>query len=630
MFAPIINLLNRMSFIWKFSLVGVIIFSGLGYMTYSLLDKLKSDIEFIQLELKGVENLQEAYPLIDLLSKNRDHSLTDSNAIDSLIQKIDRKVTSNADVLDVTAKWANLKNKWGALKDGSMSETARKEKHDQIIGQALEFITSIADASKLTLDPELDTYYLMSLVTSAVLNEADSLGQLRNARIGLGRAMAQVVPSVSAKQKEELSLAIALFQLNSSNVLKQLRTIASVDMALSSKFASDIVSTKEKSDGLLQQWQIVSELKQGGEQSKFIQLESDMAQVIGTLNDKGINELDERLTSRLDGLNSSYTEFIVVVGITLLILLYMFSGLFISIKSSLNKMVVYLTRIGGGDFRKIEPIQSNDEIGDMSKTIVVMNDNIAKIIENMQNSATQVKASSDEIAKGNMDLAQRTEEQSAQLEDITNRVITISDNISNSTIRSDQSEMISMKNLQIVKKGYVTVGQLRKSIEEITQSNQMIAVMISKVNDIAFQTNLLALNAAVEAARAGESGRGFSVVAAEVRSLAGRATEFSSEIAQTIKKNMLVVEQGNESMEETSHAFEDILNNTEEAVKMISEVANLLREQAQSTKTIQKSVRELSDVTHQNAAFVEEVSSLSEEMNQQASQMNENTRRYKI
>ncbi len=240
---------------------------------------------------------------------------------------------------------------------------------------------------------------------------------------------------------------------------------------------------------------------------------------------------------------------------------------------------------------------------------------LKRILSKIRIESVNVSEGSSQIAAGNMDLAQRTEEQVSKLEEMSATFFTMTEAMTEAAHRALISERQAMGIIDVAKYNAEVGEQLQNAMKEITSSNQTISQVIQSVNDLAFQTNLLALNAAVEAARAGEQGRGFAVVAAEVRNLAGRTSEFSNEITRLAKANMDKVTHGNRLMDDSKKALSQISSSSMDVVSAVKQISNDLQEQARSTQSIQIILREFNDVAQQNGALVEETSNMSDTIN---------------
>ncbi|MGF7184141.1 methyl-accepting chemotaxis protein [Desulfitispora alkaliphila] len=294
-----------------------------------------------------------------------------------------------------------------------------------------------------------------------------------------------------------------------------------------------------------------------------------------------------------------------------------------------KKIEKVLSDVAAMDLTPRVDYQSKDEIGkiaqDLNKSLDVLEERIIKV----GSAATNVAGATDQIAAGNQDLSQRTEEQASSLEGVTAAFEDITNSVKNSTYRASGVAENADNTLKNIKKGEQVTENMGEAMAEITASNDAIAEITEKVNEIAFQTNLLALNAAVEAARAGEQGKSFAVVAAEVRSLSNRSAEAAKEIERLIETSTAKVNKGNELMIDTKKVFKEIIVNNEKVSTAIQEVALGLQDQSTSIEDVRGAIDELNEVTQQNAALVEEIASSSQHMNSEAVELDSVSKEFK-
>jgi methyl-accepting chemotaxis protein len=184
-----------------------------------------------------------------------------------------------------------------------------------------------------------------------------------------------------------------------------------------------------------------------------------------------------------------------------------------------------------------------------------------------------------------------------------------------------QGNILAQQASEIATTGGEVVGQVVATMRQISDSSRKIADIIGLIDEIAFQTNMLALNAAVEAARAGEEGRGFSVVASEVRSLAGRTAEAAKEIKALIGASLEHVEFGTAQADRAGNTMNEVVTAIRKVAVLGSQIADASREQARTVAQVGQAISELDRNTQQNASLVSESASSADALRQHATQL---------
>ncbi len=259
-----------------------------------------------------------------------------------------------------------------------------------------------------------------------------------------------------------------------------------------------------------------------------------------------------------------------------------------------------------GDFVSLK--ESIDTIiGSLNETMMQMN-----------SAADLVADHSDGTSQGAKNLADSTTDQASVLGELTASITSVSDQVkltADNAMKASQRSLEAEKNVEACNE---KMQSMIHAMEDIKAGSAKIGDIIRNIEDIAEQTNLLSLNAAIEAARAGEAGRGFSVVAEEVGSLAEESAKAAQNTAKLIIKSIETVENGTSIVNETAQALMEVVNNTSEITSIIGEIADAAREQAAAIEQINTGFEQMSDAVTTNSLTAQESASSSEELAAQA------------
>ncbi|MBB4132216.1 methyl-accepting chemotaxis protein [Xanthomonas sp. 3075] len=246
---------------------------------------------------------------------------------------------------------------------------------------------------------------------------------------------------------------------------------------------------------------------------------------------------------------------------------------------------------------------------------------LASIVGRIQTAAEAIGLASGEIASGNQDLSQRTEQQAANLEETAASMEELTSTVKQNAEHASQANQLAIGAAAVASQGGDVVAKVVTTMSDIQTSSKKIAEIISVIDGIAFQTNILALNAAVEAARAGEQGRGFAVVASEVRTLAQRSAGAAKEIKHLIDDSVGKVTQGTTLVDQAGTTMAEIVASVQRVTNIMGEISSASQEQYAGIEQVNQTVTQMDETTQQNAALVEEATAAARAMEEQAQQL---------
>ncbi|MEX3954148.1 methyl-accepting chemotaxis protein [Paraburkholderia sp. EG287B] len=274
-------------------------------------------------------------------------------------------------------------------------------------------------------------------------------------------------------------------------------------------------------------------------------------------------------------------------------------------------------RISQGDLTAHVSVDRGDS-GSLMHALATMQTGLTDAVARIRAGAENINVGANEIAAGNMDLSQRTEEQAAALVETASSMDQITANVKANAESAAQAATLAGQAADVAIRGSNVVVDVVRTMNNIASSSQKIVAIIGVIDGIAFQTKILALNAAVEAARAGEQGRGFAVVASEVRSLAQRAATAAKEIKALIESSTNTVEDGAILVANAGETMGEIVQSARRVSEILGEISQASHEQSGGIDQVNRAVGEMDSVTQQNAALVEEAAAAAQSLRSQA------------
>ncbi len=359
------------------------------------------------------------------------------------------------------------------------------------------------------------------------------------------------------------------------------------------------------------------------EAEMLVQSDGDMMYVEEELNtymDTLVRICDEKCGEIRESINFFSTLQLVILIVMSLILMavLLFVGfvLLSSVVEPLKKCVAFAEAIGDGNLNATVDVDQNDEIGKLVNALMQMEQNLKNIVITIDKNANELVDSGELLNSSSIKLSKGSSEQAASAEEVSTAIEEMVANIDQNTENAVSTEKITSSTAD-----NVTLSSQYSN--EAAEAMKMISQKITIISDIAFQTNILALNAAVEAVRAGEHGRGFSVVAAEVRKLAEHSKEAANEIVSLVNKGMKVSQMAGEKAKA-------LVPDIEKTTVLIKEISAASIEQKTGAEQINLAMQNLNVITQENASSSDELTNGADQLNKLAASLKEAVSFFKL
>ncbi len=305
--------------------------------------------------------------------------------------------------------------------------------------------------------------------------------------------------------------------------------------------------------------------------------------------------------------------------------IYFLGALHLATELSTSRLRGTFERLASGDLTAHGPLGRADadgsETGRLWSSVRHMSRSLIDIVGQVRASAESIVATARNVADGNADLSERSQQQASSLEQIAAGMEELAATVKRNADSCSHANAVAATASQVAGRASGQMREVVLTMQRIDDSSGRVADILGKIEGIAFQTNILALNAAVEAARAGEQGRGFAVVASEVRELARHSAEAAKEIKALIQDSVGNVAQGKQLVASAGSTMDEVVASVRQVSEGIEEIALASSEQSAGVDEINRALTQLESVTQHYAALVGEAATAARSFEEEAARL---------
>lgn len=510
--------------------------------------------------------------------------------------------------------WPAERTRLLALADGHHAERRAEAiaAHGVQAERLHRLLKLIGERSQLLFDPRADTYFLMDLGVERMLPWLEAIGRLDVQ----GGELLQRDASV---RERTLMLGLADdAQRAAEDVVLQMQALsrAGVEVSENLRPASEATSRLMNLTRASFDAEVIS-----GEPAAHHAAGQEALQALARFGDELWVQLDLRLGERIQGLQQRLWLQGVAVVVGLLGVFYLGLSFYASFMGSLRQVMGSLVAVAQGDLSRPVRIEGRDELGAVGAELERMSARLSSLVGEIRSSAVGVDQAGVAVAGDGQALSQRTDNQASSLRRTLLTVELLSQAVGNNTVAADTLQRLTTHLREDATVGSTAMHDSIQAMHTLEQSVGKVAEVNAVIDDIAFQTNLLAINASIEAARAGDAGKGFSVVAGEIRQLANRCGEAAGEVRVLIESTTEQTGHALRSIEDAGARLGSVMGGVDDISARLAGITAASQAQNSALEQVSSSVHDLDVITRLNVDMVEQSSVAAESLATQAASL---------
>ena len=661
-FSPIVHLLNKMKYSHKFLMIGFILLAPLLLVSWFYLKTLWNDMDQISKRVEGANYNVVLKDILQYTQQTRGLNVTvvsgdesvkgtleeTTKKVDEALQNAQSMESEMAFNFETSEKLNDIQTKWNELQQITWNNSADiLSEYALLTAEIIELMGEVTNNSELLLAESKEEFNLLYNTSMKLPSLTEQFGQIR--------AIGTDILNHNTFTEAEMAKIDAIYfpMLNSIEEMKGMMAISFNDEEIAGSLQSHYTSLLESTDVYLK---AIETLEDGKMSSKdYFGLATSTIDANYNFYTESLENLVSYLETEYSDLENKVAILSIVLVFIIILALFLFIGLYVAIRQSIKSLEKATSEIANGNLGVKVALNTKDEMQNIEVAFNSMTQQLNDLVREISISAEHVSSSSEELhasadeatlavehsTNAATQMALDSEHQTASLKESAQAmdemalgIEKIAENSARVSALTSDTTVLANDGNSTVKKAYTQMEIIKdtvlKSSEQVQQLNKQsveIDTIVKVITEIADQTNLLALNAAIEAARAGEHGKGFAVVADEVKKLAEQSRGSAEQIAElihTIQSGTITsvqmmnqvndnVDVGMKVTEETANSFDKILNSMHLLNPQMEEISSTAIEFSAQTEQVVSAIQVILTMAQKTTEATEEIASSSEE-----------------